>query len=241
MRLELRNASMRFGNVVAVEDVSITVQSGEVTCLLGDNGAGKSTVIRILSGVHRPTGGEYMVDGERVHLGSPRAALERGIATVHQDLGLIPLLSIWRNFFLGSETTIGGGPLRRINVDESRRITTEALATMGITIRDPDEVVAMLSGGERQSIAIARALHRGAGVLILDEPTAALGVKQSELVLRNIRLAKERGVGVLLVTHNPQHALEAGDRMVVLQQGRVRAEVNAGETSVADLTRLMAP
>ena len=241
MRLELKNASMRFGNVVAVEDVSITVQSGVVTCLLGDNGAGKSTVIRILSGVHRPTAGEYMVDGERVHFGSPRAALERGIATVHQDLGLIPLLSIWRNFFLGSEITSGGGPLRRINVDESRHITTEALATMGITIRDPDEAVAMLSGGERQSIAIARALHRGAGVLILDEPTAALGVKQSELVLRNIRLAKERGVGVLLVTHNPQHALEAGDRMVVLQQGRVRAEVNAGETNVADLTRLMAP
>ena len=200
MQIELSDASMRFGEVVALEHASVSVSSGEVTCLLGDNGAGKSTVIRILSGVYQPTAGTYRIDGQQVHLASPRAALERGIATVHQDLGLIPLLSIWRNFFLGAETTRGRGLFRHIDVAACRAVTRESLQSMGIVVRDPDEPVAKLSGGERQSIAIARAIHRGARILILDEPTAALGVKQAEIVLRNVAQARDRGVGVLLVT-----------------------------------------
>ena len=240
MRLELKDVSMRFGSVVALQDVSLDVQSGEVTCLLGDNGAGKSTVIRVLSGVHQPTGGRYRIEGEDAQIESPRAALQRGIATVHQDLGLIPMLSIWRNFFLGLEPTVGRGPFRRIDVTACRKAAAEALSAMGITIRDADEPVAMMSGGERQSIAIARAIHCGARILILDEPTAALGVKQAELVLRNIRLAKERGVGVLLVTHNPQHALAVGDRFVVLMHGRVAGAFTRDEANAQRLTEMMA-
>jgi simple sugar transport system ATP-binding protein len=239
MQLDLANICMRFGNVIALEDVSLSVRSGEVTCLLGDNGAGKSTAIRILSGVHQPTAGRYMIDSQEVRLASPRAAFDLGIATVHQDLGLIPLLSIWRNFFLGAELTHGRGPLRRIDVKACRATAREALQAMGISLRDPDEPVALLSGGERQSIAIARAIHRGAHTLILDEPTAALGVKQAALVLRNIVQAKQRGAAVLFVTHNPQHAFEVGDRFVVLQQGRVLGSYARQEIEVAQLAELM--
>ena len=239
MHLALRNVSMQFGSVVALSGVSLDVRSGEVVCLLGDNGAGKSTVIRILSGVHQPTSGQYQIDGNAVAFDSPRAAMSHGIATVHQDLGLIPMLSIWRNFFLGAERTVGRGPLKRIDIAGSRAIVREALAGMGINVRDADDPVAMLSGGERQSIAIARAIHRGARVLILDEPTAALGVKQAALVLRNIALAKERGAAVLFVTHNPQHALDAGDRLIVLRQGSVLAERTRADTNAVELTALM--
>lgn len=239
MQIELSDVSMRFGEVVALEHVSVSVSSGEVTCLLGDNGAGKSTVIRILSGVYQPTGGTYRIDGQQVHHASPRAALERGIATVHQDLGLIPLLSIWRNFFLGAEATRGRGLFRRIDVTACRAVTRESLQSMGIVVRDPDEPVAKLSGGERQSIAIARAIHRGARILILDEPTAALGVKQAEIVLRNVAQARDRGVGVLLVTHQPQHAYLVGDRFVVLQQGRVIGTYKRDQIDAARLNELM--
>jgi simple sugar transport system ATP-binding protein len=239
MQLELAGVSMHFGQVVALENVSFSVKSGEVICLLGDNGAGKSTVIRILSGIYQPTAGTYRIDGQSVELPSPRGALERGIATVHQDLGLIPLLSIWRNFFLGSELTRGRGPWRRLDVAACRAVTREALQDMGITVRDADEPVAMLSGGERQSIAIARAIHRGARTLILDEPTAALGVKQAEIVLRNIAQARERGVAVVFVTHNPQHAYTVGDRFVVLQHGRVIGSHARSDVNAARLTEWM--
>lgn len=239
MQIDLANVSKHFGQVVALEDVSFSTRSAEVTCLLGDNGAGKSTVIRILSGVHTPTTGSYRIDGVSAQLHSPREALERGIATVHQDLGLIPLLSIWRNFFLGSELNRGAGPLQRIDVAACRAATREALAAMGITVRDPDEPVALLSGGERQSIAIARAMYRGAQTLILDEPTAALGVKQADIVLRNIANARERGVAVIFVTHNPQHAFSVGDQFVVLQQGRVIGRFNRAEVDPGRLTELM--
>jgi simple sugar transport system ATP-binding protein len=239
MHIELAHVSKHFGQVVALDDVSFSARSGEVTCLLGDNGAGKSTVIRILSGVHMPTTGSYRIDDASTQLRSPREALERGIATVHQDIGLIPLLSIWRNFFLGLEPTRGAGPWRRIDVPACRAATREALAAMGITVRDPDEPVAVLSGGERQSIAIARAIHRGAQTLILDEPTAALGVKQAGIVLRNITNARERGVAVIFVTHNPQHAYSVGDHFVVLEQGRVTGRFSRGEVSPGQLSELM--
>jgi simple sugar transport system ATP-binding protein len=239
MELELAHVSKRFGQVVALDDVTFKARSGVVTCLLGDNGAGKSTVIRILSGVHPPTTGSYHIDGVSAQLRSPREALERGIATVHQDLGLIPLLSIWRNFFLGAEPTRGRGPVRRIDVAACRAATREALGAMGISLRDPDEPVAVLSGGERQSIAIARAIYRGARTLILDEPTAALGVKQAEIVLRNIANARARGLAVIFVTHNPQHAYQVGDHFVVLQQGRVIGRFAREEVEPRRLTELM--
>ncbi len=155
------------------------VRAGEVTCLFGDNGAGKSTLIKTLAGVHKPSEGEYRFEGEPVEFDSPRDALAKGIATVYQDLAMIPLMSIWRNFFLGSEPTKGFWPFRRFNVDFAKGVTREEMSKMGIDIRDADQPVGTLSGGERQSVAIARAVYFGAKVLILDEPTAALGVKQA--------------------------------------------------------------
>ncbi|HEY8468046.1 MAG TPA: ATP-binding cassette domain-containing protein, partial [Longimicrobiales bacterium] len=166
--LRVEHVSKRFGNITALEDVSMVVEAGKVTCLLGDNGAGKSTLVGILSGVHRPTSGRLLVDGREAVFRSPREALEAGIAAVHQDLALIPLMSIWRNFFLGLEPTRGFGPFRRIDVKRCREIVRENLAAMGIQVRNPDQPVGTLSGGERQAVAISRALYFGARVLILD-------------------------------------------------------------------------
>lgn len=238
--LRVENVVKRFGTVVALDGVSMSVRPGTVTCLLGDNGAGKSTLIKILAGVYRPTSGRYLVDGGPVSFDSPRDARARGIATVHQDLALIPLMSIWRNFFLGSEPTHGSGPFRRIDVRECDRIAREELDRLGVHVRDTGQPVGTLSGGERQSVAIARALYFGARVLILDEPTAALGVKQAGVVLRYIRHARDRGVGVVFITHNPRHAFPVGDRFVILRRGRVDGDSARGELELDDLVHLMA-
>jgi simple sugar transport system ATP-binding protein len=238
--LEVRNLSKYFGSVIAVKDVSLSVRAGEVTCLLGDNGAGKSTLIKMLSGVYRPNEGEYLFEGKPMDFASPRDALERGIATVYQDLAMIPLLSIWRNFFLGSEPTKGWGPLRRFDSDLARTVTREELGKMGIDVRDPDQAVGTLSGGERQSVAIARAVHFGAKVLILDEPTAALGVKQAGVVLRYIVQAKRRGIGVIFISHNPHHAYPVGDHFVILRRGRVYGDFSKDELALEGLVQMMA-
>jgi simple sugar transport system ATP-binding protein len=219
--LRAEHVSKRFGAVLALADVSFAVPAGEVTCLLGDNGAGKSTLIKVLSGVFPPTSGRILLDGREVRFASPRAALAHGIATVYQDLALVPLLSVWRNFFLGAEPTSGRGPARRIDVAHCRRTALAELAALGIPLADAEQPVATLSGGQRQAIAIARALHRGARVLILDEPTAALGAAQRVLVLELVRAAKARGVGVVLITHDPAQADAVADRRVVLERGRV--------------------
>ena len=237
--LAVERVSMRFGSVEALRDVSMSVDAGRVTCLLGDNGAGKSSLIRVLSGVHRPTSGRYLVDGVEVELTSPREALALGIATVHQDLALVPLMSIWRNFFLGAEPTRGRGLLRRIDVAGARTIARDALAQLGVSRGDVDQPAATLSGGERQAVAIARAIHFGARVLILDEPTAALGVKQAELVLRYIGAVRDRGVAVVFITHNPQHALAVGDRFVVLRRGEVDGDFARGAVDADQVMRLM--
>jgi simple sugar transport system ATP-binding protein len=238
--LEVRGISKYFGSVIALNDVSMSVRPGEVTCLLGDNGAGKSTLIKTLSGVHKPDRGEYVFEGERREFTSPREALELGIATVYQDLAMIPLLSIWRNFFLGSEPTKGWGPLRRYDVEFAKRTTRDELAKMGIDIRDPEQPVGTLSGGERQSLAIARAVYFGAKVLILDEPTAALGVKQAGVVLRYIVQARQRGVGVIFISHNPHHAYPVGNHFVILRRGQVYGEFTKDQLGRDQLVQLMA-
>ncbi len=217
--VELRDISKYFGTVVALEHVSIAVHYGEVHCLLGDNGAGKSTLIKIISGVFAPDGGEYLFEGSPVRFHSPRDALDLGIATVYQDLAMIPLMSISRNFFLGSEPTKGWGPLKRFDLTFADRVTREELAKMGINVRDTQQAVGTLSGGERQSVAIARAVYNGAKVLILDEPTAALGVKEAGVVLRYIAQARARGIAVIFITHNVHHAYPIGDRFTILNRG----------------------
>jgi simple sugar transport system ATP-binding protein len=238
--LEVRGVGKYFGNVIALKDVSAVVDAGQVTCVLGDNGAGKSTFIKILSGVHQHDEGELLVDGRPTRFASPRAAREAGIATVFQDLATVPLMAIWRNFFLGSEPMKGAGPLRRIDIKRAKRVMREEMAKMGIDVRDPDQMVGTLSGGERQAVAIARAVYFGAKVLILDEPTSALGVKPAGVVLRYIVQARDRGLGVVFITHNPHHAFPVGDRFVVLNRGRLLGAWDRGDISRDELVKMMA-
>lgn len=237
--LEVRQISKYFGNVIALNDVSMTLYPGEVMCLLGDNGAGKSTLIKTLSGVHRPDSGEYLVEGTPADFNSPRDALDRGIATVYQDLAMIPLMSIARNFFLGSEPTKGFGPFRWFDSAYASRTAREEMAKMGIDIRDPDQPVGTLSGGERQSVAIARAVYFGAKVLILDEPTSALGVKQAGTVLRYVAQARARGIAVIFITHNPHHAYPIGDTFTILKRGRTLGTFTKQELSREEMIRMM--
>jgi simple sugar transport system ATP-binding protein len=237
--LEARDISKYFGRVIALEGVSLSVRPGEVNCLLGDNGAGKSTLIKTLSGVHPPDSGSLYMDGEPITLQSPRDALDRGVATVYQDLAVLPLMSISRNFFVGSEPTQGWGPFRRFNVTEAGRIATEQMLEIGIQVRDPAQLVGTLSGGERQTLAIARAEYFGARVLILDEPTSALGVKEAAIVLRHVIRARAKGLGVIFITHNVQHALPIGDRFTILSHGRLAGEFVRGQVDQDELLRLM--
>jgi simple sugar transport system ATP-binding protein len=238
--LEADAISKYYGNVVALNDVSAHVDPGEVTCILGDNGAGKSSFIKILSGTHQPDAGRLLVDGEPVQFGSPRDARGHGIATVFQDLAMVPLMSVWRNFFLGAEPRKGIGPLQMIDAVEAKRIVRHELGEMGIDVRDPDQAVGTLSGGERQSVAIARAVYFGARVLILDEPTSALGVKQAGVVLKYILQARDRGVAVIFITHNPHHAYPVGDRFVILNRGQSLGTFAKSQIDRDELVRLMA-
>jgi len=237
--LQIQDISKLFGSVIALSHVSAEVHRGEVTCLLGDNGAGKSTLIKILSGVHQPTEGEYFFEGRAVNFSSPREALDHGIATVYQDLSLIPLMPIWRNFFLGSEPETGWGPFRRYDVNFAKQTVRAELKKMGIDIRDPEQPVGTMSGGERQSVAIARAVYFGAKVLILDEPTAALGVKQAGTVLKYIAQAKARNLGVIFITHNPHHAYAVGDRFIILKRGRTLGIWKKDEITREEMIRSM--
>jgi simple sugar transport system ATP-binding protein len=237
--LEARNISKYFGAVVALEGVSLEVRAGAINCLLGDNGAGKSTLIKTLSGVHPPDEGTLAVDGEPVRFTSPRDALDAGIATVYQDLSVMPLMSISRNFFLGNEPTIGFGPFKRFDAAKAARIAREEMHNIGIDVRDTEQLVGTLSGGERQTLAIARAEYFGARVLILDEPTSALGVKESAIVLRHAIAARNKGLGVIFITHNVQHALPIGDSFTILTRGRSGGTYRRGELNAAELHALM--
>jgi simple sugar transport system ATP-binding protein len=233
--LELKNISKFFGNVTALQDVSTKVHAGAVTCVLGDNGAGKSTFIKILSGLHKQSEGEYLIDGEPVAFESPRDARARGIATVYQDLAMAPLMSVWRNFFLSAEPTRFGV----MRAGFMRQTAKAEMAKMGIDVRDIDQPVGTLSGGERQSVAIARAVYYGARVLILDEPTSALGVRQSGVVLKYVRAAADRGLGVIFITHNPNHAFPVGDRFLLLNRGHSLGDFAKEDISRQEMTRLM--
>lgn len=238
--IEVTNISKSFGNVSALQNVSMSVYGGEVHCLLGDNGAGKSTLIKILSGVHRLDRGEMRIEGKPVRFDSPRDALDAGIATAYQDLAMIPLMSISRNFFLGDEPTKGWGPFRMFDTAKADEITRAELNRMGIAVRDTSQPVGTLSGGERQSVAIARAVYFGARILILDEPTAALGVKEAGVVLRYIARAREQGLGVIFITHNVHHAWAIGDRFTLLSHGRSEGTFLKEETSREEVISLMA-
>jgi simple sugar transport system ATP-binding protein len=234
--VRLNAAGKKYGSIIALADISLEVSAGEVTCVLGDNGAGKSTLIKIIAGLHRPSSGSYEVEGATVSFSSPREALELGIATVYQDLAVVPLMPVWRNFFLGNEVRKG----LRMDIAFMKRTCKSELLDMGIDLRDVEQPIGTLSGGERQCVAIARAVYFGAKVLILDEPTAALGVKQSGVVLKYIIQARERGLGVIFITHNPHHAYPVGDRFLLLNRGLSIGYYRKEQITRDELTGLMA-
>jgi simple sugar transport system ATP-binding protein len=239
--LALKNINKSFGPIEVLNDISLEVRAGEVLCLLGDNGAGKSTLIKILSGVYTITSGQLEMDGKPVSFTNPRQASDMGIATVHQFGGTFPLMSIGRSFFVGVEPTKGWGPFKVFDRKKANEVAVKAVRDFGITrIDDGDRLVGGLSGGERQSLAIARAVHFGARVLILDEPTAALGVKQASHVLRIVNEAKKRGLAVIFITHQVMHAMAVGDHFAVLIRGAIAADFRKGEKTREEITDLMA-
>ncbi|MEQ5778128.1 MULTISPECIES: ATP-binding cassette domain-containing protein [unclassified Thalassospira] len=238
--MEMDNIKKNFGPVIALGGVSFDIYAGECHCLLGDNGAGKSTFIKTMSGVHKPTGGVMRVNGKEVSFATPRDAMTAGIATVYQDLAMIPLMSVTRNFWMGREPRKGFGPFKWIDFKTANRITFEEMARMGINLREADQAVGTLSGGERQSVAIARAVHFGAKVLILDEPTSALGVRQTSNVLATIDRVRKAGIGVVFITHNVRHAMAVGDRFTVLNRGQTHGTAMRGDIKPEELQDLMA-
>ncbi len=239
--LQLKSVNKSFGPIDVLHDISIEVKAGEVLCLLGDNGAGKSTLIRLLSGVHKPTSGEMLMNGKPVSFENPREASDHGIATVHQFGGTFPLMSIGRSFFVGAEPTKRWGPFEVFDRKKANEIAVREMRQLGITrINDGDRLVGGLSGGERQALAIARAVHFGASVLILDEPTAALGVKEAAHVLRIVLQARKKGIAVIFITHQVTHALTVGDHFAVLIRGMKAADFRKGEKTREEVTDLMA-
>lgn len=239
--LELENIHKTFGSVIALSDITLRLRRGEVHCLLGDNGAGKSTLIKTLAGVHRPSAGTYRVDGRAIQFDSPKDALDSGIATVYQDLALVPLMSVARNFFMGREPVKKWlGILPVMDLEQAGQIARDKLAEMGIQVRDPHHPIGTMSGGEKQCLAIARAIHFGARVLILDEPTAALGVKQSFNVLKLIAKAREKGISVIFITHNVHHAYPIGDSFTLLNRGRSLGTFTKDTISKEEVLDMMA-
>ena len=239
--IEIKNVVKKFGSFTALNGVSLDVYPGEVHALLGDNGAGKSTLIKVLSGVHLMTSGEIKVDGETVNFSSPRQASDAGIGTVYQDLALNALTSVTRNFFLGREIKKGLGPFGLMQMDEMDRITIEEMSKIGINISNPNQPVGTMSGGQRQTLAIARAIYFGAKILILDEPTSALGQKQQMEVLKTIKKVQRLGnIAIILITHNEIHARLIADRYTFLSLGEVIGSGLSSELGNEDVKRLMA-
>jgi len=238
--IEMKNIEKHFGSVIALAGVSLDVYSGECHCLLGDNGAGKSTFIKTMSGVHQPTKGEIFFEGEPLHFDRPRDAIAAGIATVYQDLAMIPLMSVSRNFFMGNEPTRKIGPFSFFDHEKANETTMAEMKQMGISLRGPDQAVGTLSGGERQTVAIARAVHFGAKVLILDEPTSALGVRQTSNVLATVDKVRKQGIAVVFITHNVRHAMAVGDTFTVLNRGKTLGTAKRGDITPEELQDMMA-
>lgn len=238
--IEMVDIRKQFGPVIALNGVSFDVRPGECHCLLGDNGAGKSTFIKTMAGVHKPTSGQIRFLGQPMSFDSPRDSMEAGIATVYQDLAMIPLMSVARNFWMGREPERRVGPFRFMDMKKANTVTMDEMRRMGINLREPGQAVGTLSGGERQTVAIARAVYFGAKVLILDEPTSALGVRQTANVLATIDKVRKNGIGIVFITHNVRHALAVGDRFTVLNRGRTLGTAVRGQITPEELQDMMA-
>ena len=229
-QLQLTNIYKSFGSVRALNDVSISTGPGKIHCILGDNGAGKSTLVNIISGVLTADSGEYLVNGKKVIFSTPKQALNAGISTVYQNLAIIPMLSIFRNFYLGNEP-VKDNYFKFMDKDFAISTTKQELAKFGVTVNDVKRPAGTLSGGQRQCLAIARALYFGAKVLILDEPTSALGVKESANVLNQLALLKEQGINIVLVSHIIDHAYDVGDLFFILKMGKLAGSYDKNDVS----------
>jgi simple sugar transport system ATP-binding protein len=238
--LELRGVTVRHGNVPALSRLSTVLPAGEITCVLGENGSGKSTLVSVLSGLRRHDEGELLVDGRPVRFRSPAQARAAGIATVWEDLAVAPLLAVWRNFFLGAEPTRGVWPLRRLDIERAREVTRREMARVGVAGLDPDQPASALQAGERQSLAVARALYFGARALIIDEPTAPMTIARQTLFGQAILAARAQGLAVVLVTNNPRYAHLIGDRFLLLAGGQVAGSLTRDDVDADILTALMA-
>ena len=239
--IEFNNISKFFGKVIALKDVTMKLKKGEIMCLLGDNGAGKSTLIKTLAGVHKPDEGEIVIEGKKTVFDSPKDALDMGIGTVYQDLALVPLMSVTRNFFMGREPLKGLPFLKTFDIEKANQIAAERMGQIGIDVRDPSQAVGTMSGGQRQTLAIARAIYFGAKVLILDEPTSALGQKQQMEVLKTIKRVRARGdIAIIFITHNEIHSKLIADRYTFLALGKVIGAGTKKELAGEDIRRLMA-
>jgi simple sugar transport system ATP-binding protein len=229
-QLQLTNIYKSFGSVRALNDISILTGPGKIHCILGDNGAGKSTLVNIISGVLTADSGEYLVNGEKIIFSNPKQALNAGISTVYQNLAIIPMLSIYRNFYLGNEP-VKNNYFKFMDKDLAISTTKQELTKFGVTVNDVKRQAGTLSGGQRQCLAIARALYFGAKVLILDEPTSALGVKESANVLNQLVLLKEQGINIVLVSHIIDHAYEVGDLFFILKMGELVGSYDKNDLS----------
>ncbi len=238
--LELRGVTVRHGNVPALSRLSTVLPAGEITCVLGENGSGKSTLVSVLSGLRRHDEGELLVDGRPVRFRSPAQARAAGIATVWEDLAVAPLLAVWRNFFLGAEPTRGVWPLRRLDLDTAREVTRREMARVGVPGLDPDQPASALQAGERQSLAVARAMYFGARALVIDEPTAPMTIARQTLFGQAILAARAQGLAVVLVTNNPRYAHLIGDRFLLLAGGQVAGSLTRDDVDADILTALMA-
>jgi len=236
--LQLTNIYKSFGSISALNDISISTGPGKIHCILGDNGAGKSTLVNIMSGVISPDKGDYLFNGDRVNFGTPKEALNAGISTVYQNLAIIPMLSIYRNFFLGKEP-INNNFFKFIDKNIATDTTQKELEKFGIAIKDVERSAGTLSGGQRQCLAIARSLYFGARVLILDEPTSALGVKESANVLNQLAMLKEKGINIILISHIIDHAYDVGDVFFILKMGELEGSYLKNDISPKELRSIL--
>ena len=236
--LQLTNIYKSFGSISALNDISISTGPGNIHCILGDNGAGKSTLVNIMSGVISPDKGDYLFNGDRVNFGTPKEALNAGISTVYQNLAIIPMLSIYRNFFLGKEP-INNNFFKFIDKNIATDTTQKELEKFGIAIKDVERSAGTLSGGQRQCLAIARSLYFGARVLILDEPTSALGVKESANVLNQLAMLKEKGINIILISHIIDHAYDVGDVFFILKMGELEGSYLKNDISPKELRSIL--
>ena len=238
--ISVRELDKWYASVHALKSVSLDVKAGEVVGLVGDNGAGKSTLIKCLSGVHRPDSGEIRIDGRQVEINSPKIAMRLGIETIYQDASMVPTMSIARNLFVGREPLrFGVGGVGVMDHERMRRESTEAIANVDLHLRSPDALLGELSGGQRQGVAIARAMHFKSRVLILDEPTNHLSVKETAKVLGFVRSLPAQGVTGVLISHNLHHVMESCDRVVVMARGEIVADCSVGETSIDEIQEVM--